>query len=166
MLRTFHRGPFVLENSDSFVAQLGRNRIFIASLSAWFAAQVLKVVIGVLKDRRFNFKWLISSGGMPSSHVAVSTCLTTSIGIYYGFDSGLFAMALCFAAITMFDAQGVRWHSGKQAQALNRILEDIYAHKGIQQAPLKQLIGHTPIEVYAGMALGIVIAVLFYRNVS
>ena len=156
----------MLENSDSIVAQLGRNRIFVASLCSWFTAQVLKVVLGVLKDKRFNFKWLVSSGGMPSSHVAVSACLTTSIGLYYGFDSGLFAMALCFAAITMFDAQGVRWHSGKQAQALNRILEDIYSHKGIQQAPLKQLIGHTPIEVYAGMALGIVMAVLFYRNVS
>jgi acid phosphatase family membrane protein YuiD len=155
----------VLENSDSIVAQLGRNRIFVASISSWFTAQVLKVVLGVLKDRRFNFKWLISSGGMPSSHVAVSACLTASIGLYYGFDSGLFAMALCFAAITMFDAQGVRWHSGKQAQALNRILEDIYSNKGIQEAPLKQLIGHTPIEVYAGMALGIVMAVLFYRNV-
>ena len=154
----------MLENSDSIVAQLGRNRIFIATASAWVAAQVLKVLLGVIKDRRFNFKWLISSGGMPSSHVALSMCLTTSIGLYYGFDSGLFAMALGFAVITMFDAQGVRWHSGKQAQALNRILEDIYSHKGIQEAPLKQLIGHTPFEVYAGMALGIVIAVLCYRS--
>ena len=156
----------MLENSDSFVAQLGRNRIFIATASSWLAAQVLKVVIGVVRDRRFNFKWLISSGGMPSSHVALSMCLTTSIGLYYGFDSGLFAMALGFAVITMFDAQGVRWHSGRQAQALNRILEDIYARKGIQEAPLKQLIGHTPIQVYAGMVLGIVMAIFFYRNAS
>lgn len=156
----------MLENSDSLVAQLGRNRIFVATASSWVAAQFLKVMLGVLKDRRFNFKWLISSGGMPSSHVALSTCLTTSIGLYYGFDSGLFAMALGFAVITMFDAQGVRWHSGKQAQALNRILEDIYSRKGIQEAPLKQLVGHTPVEVYAGMALGILMAVLFYRNLS
>ena len=156
----------MLENSDSIVAQLGRNRIFIATATSWMTAQFLKVAIGVWRDRRFNFKWLISSGGMPSSHVALSMCLTTSIGLYYGLDSGLFAMALGFAVITMFDAQGVRWHSGKQAQALNRILEDIYSRKGIQEAPLKQLIGHTPVEVYAGMALGILIAVLFYRNVS
>ena len=156
----------MLENSDSIVAQLGRNRIFVASISSWVTAQFLKVFLGVVKEKRFNFKWLISSGGMPSSHVAVSACLTASIGLYYGFDSGLFAMALCFAAITMFDAQGVRWHSGKQAQALNRILEDIYSNKGIQEAPLKQLIGHTPIEVYAGMTLGIVMAILFYRNSS
>ena len=154
----------MLENSESIVAQLGRNKIFIATASSWAVAQLLKVLIGVLKDRRFNFKWLISSGGMPSSHVSLSMCLTTSIGLYYGFDSGLFAMALGFAVITMFDAQGVRWHSGKQAQALNRILEDIYSNKGIQQAPLKQLVGHTPVEVYAGMGLGILMAILFYRS--
>jgi len=154
----------VLENSESIVAQLGRNRILVASITSWIAAQFLKVLLGVLRDRRFNFKWLISSGGMPSSHVALSMCLTTSIGLYYGFDSGLFAMALCFAVITMFDAQGVRWHSGKQAEALNRILEDIYANKGIQEAPLKQLLGHTPVEVYVGGALGILIAILFYQR--
>ena len=154
----------MLENSESIVAQLGRNRILIATITSWFVAQLLKVMIGVLRDRRFNFKWLISSGGMPSSHVALSMCLTTSIGLYYGFDSGLFAMAMGFAVITMFDAQGVRWHSGKQAQALNRILEDIHHNKGIQEAPLKQLIGHTPVEVYAGGALGVLMAILFYRG--
>ena len=156
----------MLENSDSIVAQLGRNRIFIATITSWFVAQLFKVVIGVLRDRRFNFKWLISSGGMPSSHAALSMCLTTSIGLYYGFDSGLFAMALGFAVVTMFDAQGVRWHSGKQAQALNRILEDIYHNKGIQEAPLKQLIGHTPVEVYAGGALGIMMAILFFHGAN
>ena len=153
----------MLENSESIVAQLGRNRIFLATLSSWFAAQFLKVLIGVLREGRFNFKWLISSGGMPSSHAALSMCLTTSIGLYYGFDSGLFAMALSFAVITMFDAQGVRWHSGRQAQALNRILEDLYHHKGIQEAPLKQFLGHTPVEVFTGAALGVVIALLLHR---
>jgi acid phosphatase family membrane protein YuiD len=156
----------VLENSDSIVAQLGRNRILIATATSWFTAQVLKVVLGVLRERRFNFKWLARSGGMPSSHSAMSMCLTMSIGLYYGFDSGLFAIALGFAVITMFDAQGVRWHSGKQAEALNRILEDIYSKKGIQEAPLKQLLGHTPVEVYAGGALGVLMAILFYRGAS
>jgi uncharacterized protein len=154
----------VLENSDSILAQLGRNRIFIATISSWFAAQVLKVLIGVIREGKFNFKWLISSGGMPSSHSSLSMCLTTSIGLYYGFDSGLFAMALGFAVITMFDAQGVRWHSGRQAQALNRIMEDLYHHKGIQTAPLKQFLGHTPVEVYVGGLLGVILAVVFYKG--
>ena len=154
----------VLDSTDSILSQLGRNRIFISTVTAWVFAQFLKVVIGFRREKRFNFKWLIRSGGMPSSHVALSMCLTTSIGLYYGFDSGLFAMALGFAVITMFDAQGIRRHSGKQAEALNKILEDIYTHKGLQEARLKELVGHTPVEVYAGGALGILIAILFYRG--
>ena len=114
-----------LDSSESLLAQLGRNRIFISTLAAWAIAQFLKVLLGVFREKRFNFKWLVRSGGMPSSHAAMSMCLTTSMGLYYGFDSGLFAMALGFAVITMFDAQGVRRHSGRQAAALNKILDDL-----------------------------------------
>ena len=153
-----------LDTPDSFFAQLGRNRILLSTLSAWFTAQVFKVVIGFFREKKFNFKWFIRSGGMPSSHVALSACLTTSMGLYYGFDSGLFAMALGFAVITMFDAQGVRRHSGRQATILNRILEDIYERRGVQEARLKELVGHTSIEVYAGGLLGILIAALFYAR--
>ena len=156
----------VLDSTDSVLNQLGRNRIFVSTVTAWVLAQFLKVVIGFRREKRFNFKWLIRSGGMPSSHVALSMCLTTSIGLYYGFDSGLFAMALGFAVITMFDAQGIRRHSGRQAEVLNKILEDIYMHKGLQEERLKQLVGHTPVEVYAGGALGILVAILFYRGLS
>lgn len=153
-----------LDSSDSFFAQLGRNRIFISTLSAWAIAQILKVFLGVFREKRFNFKWLVRSGGMPSSHVALSMCLTTSMGLYYGFDSGLFAMALGFAVITMFDAQGVRRHSGRQAAALNKILDDLYAHKGLREEPLNEFLGHLPVEVYAGGALGIIVALLFYSR--
>lgn len=153
-----------LDSPDPFFSQLARNKILWSTACAWAIAQTLKVVLGVFREKRFNFKWLFRSGGMPSSHVSLSMCLTTSMGLYYGFDSGLFAMALGFAVITMFDAQGVRRHSGRQAAALNRILDDLYAHKGIQEAPLKDLLGHTPIEVYAGGALGILVALLFYSR--
>ncbi len=153
-----------LISPDSFFVQLGRNKILVTTFLAWAIAQCLKVLIGYFREKRFNFKWLIRSGGMPSSHSALSMSLTTSMGLYYGFDSGLFAMSLGFAAITMFDAQGVRRHSGRQAAALNRILDDLYAHKGIQQEPLKELLGHAPVEVYAGGLLGIVVAILFYSR--
>ncbi|HTL71185.1 MAG TPA: divergent PAP2 family protein [Candidatus Eisenbacteria bacterium] len=153
-----------MDSPDSFFAQLGRNKIFISTLSAWAIAQILKVLIGFFREKRFNFKWLFRSGGMPSSHVSLSMCLTTSMGLYYGFDSGLFAMALGFAVITMFDAQGVRRHSGRQAAALNRILDDLYAHKGLQEKPLNEFLGHMPVEVYAGGALGILVALLFYHR--
>ena len=155
----------ILDGSGSFLSQLGRNRIVVATFFAWLIAQVIKVLLGYVKEKRFDFKWLMRSGGMPSSHVSLSVCLTTSMGLYQGFDSALFAMALGFAAITIFDAQGVRRHSGQQAKALNRILDDIYAHKGLQEAPLKQFIGHTPVEVYAGCALGIFMAILFYKGI-
>ncbi len=155
----------VFSASDSILGQLSRNKILLSTFSAWAIAQVLKVVIGVFREKRFNFKWFLRSGGMPSSHVALSMCLTTSTGLYYGFDSGLFAMSLGFAVITMFDAQGVRRHSGRQATILNRILEDIYENKGLQEARLKELVGHTPIEVYIGGLLGIAVAAFFYvRN--
>ena len=97
---------------------------------------------------------------MPSSHAALAAGLTTGIGILQGFDSGLFAMAFAFAVITMFDAQGVRRQSGHQAEALNKILEDLYAHKGLQEERLKQLFGHTPVEVFAGAFLGIIVALV------
>ena len=155
----------ILDGSDTFFSQLGRNRIVISTFFSWLIAQVIKVMLGYVKEKRFDFKWLMRSGGMPSSHVALAMCLATSMGLYYGFDSGLFAVALGFAAITIFDAQGVRRHSGQQARALNKILDDIYTHKGLQEAPLKQFIGHTPVEVYAGCALGILIAILFYKGV-
>ena len=153
----------IIDNTDSILVQLSRNRILWATVVAWVTAQFLKVLIGFQHERRFNFKYLLSEGGMPSSHVSLSACLAVSVGLYYGFDSGLFAMAFSFLAVTMFDAQGVRRHSGKQAEALNRILEDAYAHKGLQEARLRELIGHTPVEVYMGALLGTVMALLFYR---
>jgi uncharacterized protein len=148
---------------NSFFWELGHNKILWVTLSSWAIAQALKVALGVLREKRFNFRWFLRSGGMPSSHTALSMCLTACVGLEYGYNSGLFAVALCLAAITMFDAQGVRRHSGRQAIILNQILDDIYAHKEVQQAKLKELLGHTPIEVFAGGFLGIVVALYFYR---
>ena len=151
-------------NSDSVLYQLSHNRAAAAAFTAWFTAQAIKVILGLVRTNRFDFRWLARSGGMPSSHVALSLCLATSTGLYYGFNAPVFALALGFGIITMFDAQGVRRHSGKQAEILNKILEDIYEHKGVQENRLKEFIGHTPVEVYTGGVLGILIAILFYRG--
>ncbi len=152
----------LLDNPDSFLAQWYRNKIFFAGFWSWAIAQTLKVLLGVMREKRFNFKWFVGSGGMPSSHAALTSGLTTAIGLYYGFDSGLFAMAFAFAVITMFDAQGVRRQSGKQAEALNKILEDFSEHKGLKEERLKELFGHSPNEVFAGGFLGILVAMAFY----
>lgn len=150
----------LLDSSDSFLAQWYRNKIFFSAFWSWFVAQSIKVALGVKREKRFNFRWFIGSGGMPSSHAALAVGLTTSIALQYGCDSGIFAMAFAFAVVTMFDAQGVRRQSGQQAEALNKILDDLHAHKGIREERLKQFFGHTPVEVFAGAGVGIFMALL------
>ncbi len=144
---------------DIFI-ELSQNKIFLTTVLAWVAAQSIKVSIGVIREKRFNFRWFIGTGGMPSSHATGAACLATAIGLDYGFDSVYFALAAAFALVVMFDAQGVRRASGKQAHILNKIMDDIYWQGRIQENRLRELIGHTPIEVIGGLLLGIVIAVL------
>ena len=137
----------------------GANRAFCAWLSACLLAQGMKIALGVLRSRRFDFRWLIGTGGMPSTHAAGVTALSMAIGLQSGFDSPLFAASVAFTVITLFDAQGVRRWSGRQAQVLNKIIEDIYFKRRIQEQRLKELLGHTPIEVLAGMGVGLATAV-------
>ena len=147
---------------DPFL-EFGKNYIFLTSTAAWIIAQSLKVVLGVLREKRFKFRWFVGTGGMPSAHVAGAAALSTSIGISYGFDSALFAVALTFTLIVMFDAQTVRLSSGRQAKILNTMLDDIYWKKKLDDQKLKEFLGHTPVEVYAGAALGIVVSLLLYK---
>jgi hypothetical protein len=137
------------------LAAWGSNRVFLAWLTACLLAQGIKITVGVIRQRRFDFQWLLRTGGMPSTHAAGVTALCLSIGQFSGFDSPLFAMAVAFTVITLFDAQGVRRWSGRQAQVLNKILEDMYFKRRIQEQRLKELLGHTPIEVLAGMGVGL-----------
>lgn len=146
-----------------YLIEWGKNGIFWTSAAAWAIAQCIKVGLGVWRDKRFNFKWLAGTGGMPSSHAAWVSSLSTSIGITYGFDSALFAITGVFTVIVLFDAQGMRRSSGRQAVILNKMLDDIYWKKHFDGEQLKEFFGHTPIEVFAGVFLGIVISLLFYR---
>lgn len=147
---------------EQIFIEIFKNRIFITTLSAWIIAQTIKVCIGVVTQRRFDFRWFVGTGGMPSSHAAGASCLATAIGLEYGFDSVHFALAASFAIVVMFDAQGVRRSSGRQARILNRIMDDIYWQGRIKENRLRELIGHTPIEVIAGFLLGTIIAFLLY----
>ena len=145
------------------IAEFCRNGIFWTAATSWIIAQSIKVALGVFREKRFNFRWFVGTGGMPSSHAAGVTALASSVGITYGFDSILFAIVLTFTLIVLFDAQGVRLNAGKQAEILNKMLEDIYWKKKLDEDKLKEFLGHTPIEVWAGVALGIVISLLFYK---
>ena len=136
------------------------NQTFTVWLVACLIAQGIKIVLGVIRLRRFDFRWLIGTGGMPSTHAAGVTALSLAIGLDAGFDTPLFASTVAFTVITLFDAQGVRRWSGRQAQVLNKMLEDIYFKRHIKEQRLKELLGHTPMEVLAGMGIGVMTALV------
>ncbi len=145
------------------IISFGRNYIFWTSVAAWIIAQSVKVGLGVFREKKFNFRWFVGTGGMPSSHAAGVSSLATSIGVTYGFDSALFAMTLLFTLIVLFDAQGVRLSTGRQAEILNKMLDDIYWKKKLDEEKLREFLGHTPVEVFAGVALGILVSLLLYK---
>lgn len=140
--------------------EMVRNKILVVTILAWLIAQTIKVAIGVIRERKFDFRWFVGTGGMPSSHVTGAACLATLVGLEYGFSSVYFALAASFTIVVMFDAQGVRRASGKQARILNKITEDIYWRGKFDEGKLRELIGHTPVEVIGGFLLGVVIALL------
>ncbi len=134
------------------------NDVLMVSIVSWFIAQALKVIITLLTDKKLNLYRFVGSGGMPSSHSAMVMGLSTAVGLKTGWDSNLYAISLVYALIVMYDASGVRRAVGKQAIILNKILEDKQNHKPIAEGRLKELVGHTPIEVFAGALLGILMA--------
>lgn len=142
------------------LSQVYQNKILMTTISAWLIAQSVKLLSGIIRYRRFDFRWFVGTGGMPSSHVAGAACLATSVGLEYGFNSAYFALATSFAIVVMFDAQGVRRATGRQARILNKITEDIYWRGKFDEGKLRELIGHTPVEVIVGLFLGIVIAII------
>ncbi len=145
---------------NEIFVQLVRNKIFLTVLASWVIAQSLKVLVGYIVQKKVDFRWFVGTGGMPSSHTAGASCLAMAIGLQHGFDSVHFALAASFAIVVMFDAQGVRRATGRQARILNKIMDDIYWQGKIQEGRLRELVGHTPIEVIAGFILGVIIAVI------
>ena len=142
-------------------AQLSRNQVFLTVLTAWAVAQGAKVFLGVITEKRFNFRWFVGTGGMPSSHAATVAALATAVGFKVGVSSHIFAITLAFAWIILMDAQGFRRSVGKQAEILNVVLDDIYWKKKIKEERLKELLGHTPVEVLVGATIGILVAIIF-----
>lgn len=151
--------PTALETSFK---DISHNKILVITLTVWFIAQTIKVVLGVIQEKRLNFRWFIGTGGMPSSHAAGVSALATTVGLEYGFRSGLFAVASVFALITMFDAQGVRRAAGLQAGVLNKIMEDMYWKGRIESNRLAELLGHSPFQVFVGLFLGLSLALMLY----
>ncbi|PRQ58455.1 hypothetical protein RchiOBHm_Chr1g0359491 [Rosa chinensis] len=141
-----------------FVAQLAANPTFVSGMFAWFMAQSIKVVLNFFVERKWDLRILYASGGMPSSHSALCTALTTSVALCHGVADSLFPVCLGFSLIVMYDAIGVRRHAGMQAEVLNVVVEYLFQGHPISQKKLKELLGHTPSQVLAGAVLGIVVA--------
>ena len=147
-----------------FLLGIIRNPFFIVSVSSWFVAQFVKTVIYAIENKKLDWTRLFGDGGMPSGHSATVTSLATLAALTYGSDSFQFAVAAILAIIVCHDAMGVRLETGKQAVVINEILEafELLHPDKISEANLKEFVGHTPIQVIAGILLGIANACVMY----
>ena len=129
-----------------------------AGLLAWFVAQGCKLVHSFLKTHTVDFTYFVSTGGMPSAHSAAVCGVAWSVGLTEGFGTPVFAVAFTLACVTMFDASTLRLNAGRQAQLLNEIAREVFAGRRVPREPLRELLGHTPLEVVVGMLVGILVA--------
>lgn len=138
------------------------NFAFVAVVISWFLAQAIKVVIYWFKEGNINFWHFFEAGGMPSAHSASVTALTVAVVLEDGFKSPLFVICLVFSLIVMYDATGVRRAAGKQAEILNKIVDDMYSTGKVKIEKLKEILGHDPIEVFAGATLAAIITLIVH----
>ena len=142
------------------IQKLVTNKYLYVPLLLWFCIQVFKVICDLVKTKKFNFKRIMGAGGMPSSHTGVVTSLAMLFGKSEGFDSAMFAVALVFAMVVMYDAAGVRRAAGKQAHLLNKIIETPGLTGVEVQERLVEVLGHTPLQVIVGAIIGITVGLL------
>ncbi len=135
-------------------------KYLLPPLVAWTIAQVTKVVLVSVRQRRLNLRVLAETGGMPSSHSAIVMGLTAAVGRINGVSSDTFAVALILSLVVMYDAAGVRRAAGRQAAVLNRLVEDLVHMRGIQEDRLRELLGHTPVEVLVGAGIGVLVGLV------
>jgi len=142
----------------SFFSQIVENKALVIPIAAWIIAQILKTIIQSLRDKHLNLRYLASAGGMPSAHTALVCSLATTIGILYSASSGLFAISVVLAVVVMYDATGVRQAVDKQSVVLNHLLDNFPKTQREFEFILRQLVGHTRLQVVMGAILGILLA--------
>ncbi len=142
------------------ISSVGGNAVFIAALAGWISSQTVKVIWTTIKHRRFDAERLMGSGGMPSAHSASVMAGAFACGERAGYNSPLFGFAMIVAFIVMYDAANVRMAAGKQAKVINKIIKEIGHHKLHMDEELKELLGHTYLEVLVGAALGTLLGIL------
>lgn len=135
------------------------NHVLLIALVACILAQILKLIVELARHGKVSFRTLVETGGMPSAHSALVTALATGVGQTIGWASSQFAVAFVFAIIVMYDAAGVRQAAGKQARILNQIVDELFQENAtFNEDRLKELLGHTPVQVIAGSALGVAVS--------
>ncbi len=147
----------------NILEELLRNRVLEAVLAAWLIAQALKIPTEYLRSRRWLWAMFFAPGGMPSSHSALMVAGTLSAGLYYGFDQPYFAIALAITMIVVHDAAGVRRQAGFHAERINFLFEQLLQGHAWSEKDLKEVIGHTPLEVAGGVILGFIVALSLWR---
>lgn len=136
------------------------NKYIVVCMFVWLGIQIFKTLWDLVKEKKFNFKRILGAGGMPSSHSAVVCCLSTLIGRDLGFDSAIFGLSVIMSLVVMYDAAGVRRAAGKQAKILNKIVNTPGLAIETVQEKLQEVLGHTPVEVFVGALIGIVVGLM------
>lgn len=138
------------------------NKVLISALIAWSLAQVIKVPLDYLRARRWNWALLLSVGGMPSSHSTLVTSIAVGIGLYIGFETPLFAIATALAMVVIYDATGIRRQAGIHAQKINILVDELLSGHPVSERQLREVLGHTPIEVAGGVVFGLLVSILLW----
>jgi hypothetical protein len=147
---------------NNIIISLLSNQTLAATVLAWFLAQTIKAILLAVKQGKFKFNLYALPGGFPSSHSASVSAMACSIGLNYGFDSGLFAVSIIFAFFIIYDARVIRGAAGKQAQSLNVIIESLDLEETKDLVKLKEVLGHNLFEIFIGALIGIACALFFY----
>ncbi len=138
------------------------NHVLWSALAAWAMAQILKIPLEFLRSHRWNWALLFSTGGMPSSHSALVTATAHAVGLYAGFDTPVYALAISIAMVVVYDATGIRRQAGMQAQKINILVDELLKGHPISDKQLREVLGHTPLEAIGGVLLGLSIAQLLW----
>jgi acid phosphatase family membrane protein YuiD len=134
------------------------NRVLIAGAIAWSIAQIIKVPLNYLASGQWNWSLLLRVGGMPSSHAALVSAIAHAIGLFVGFDTAIYALAVAIAIIVIYDATGIRRQAGKHAEVINAMIRDLARGHPLPEEQLREVLGHTPMEAFGGMLLGLIVA--------
>jgi len=141
------------------VVAVFQNKALVAGLIAWLLAQVIKLPLDYLYSRKWNWALLLTTGGMPSSHSSLLTATTLGIGLYHGFDNPVFAIAVAITMVVVYDAAGVRRQAGIHAQRINVLFNELLHGHTPDEKELREVLGHTPLEVAGGILLGFIVAI-------